>query len=169
MKTLAQILRLFSSILNPVTQGNNRLIIYAKALKSLGLDASPSDVAPDEVGCAETVCDIVIDALGQKAGISFTVSTNLLYKQLKASTKWTQVDQPLEGDIVISPSGYGNGNLSNGHTGIVGQIDNSSHDMSLIMSNSSATGTFEQNYTLGAWKARYAQLGGYPVAFFRKI
>jgi len=159
----------FASIINPVTQGNNRLILYAEALKCIGTDASPNDVAPDEVGCAETVSDILIYAFGTKVGISFTLSTNTLYKELLASKAFIQVDQPLEGDIIISPTGYGNGNLSNGHTGIVGQIDNTNRDNSIIMSNDSATGKFLENYTLGKWKARYKALGGYPVAFFRKI
>lgn len=166
---LASLLALFKSFLNPVTQGNNRLILYAEALKCLGKDASPNDVVPDEVGCAESVSDIIIDAFGIHAGIAFSVSTYLLYQELSASKGFTRVDVPLEGDIIISPTGFGNGTLPNGHVGIVGQINNTILDSSLIMSNTSATGLFTQNYTIGTWKARYQQIGGYPVVFFRKI
>lgn len=167
--SLKELLAKFSSIINPVTQGNNRLVLYDEALKCIGTDASPNDVAPDEVGCAETVSDLLIGAFGYNVGIAFTVSTNTLYKELLASRSFIQVDRPLEGDIIISPTGYGNGGLSNGHVGIMDTIDNTNFDNSLIMSNDSATGKFLQNYTLGRWKARYQQIGKYPVAFFRKL
>lgn len=162
MKTLKQLIALFKSIWSPVTQGNNRLILLAAAFKALGTDASPADVAPDELGCAETVYDILATAFPSNVGFSFTVSTSQLYRSLLASSKYMQIDQPLEGDIVISPTGYGNGNLSNGHVGIKGELDK-------IMSNSSDTGTFVENYTVETWRARYVAIGGYPMVFFRRI
>lgn len=160
-KSLRQLIALFKSPVSPVTQGNSRLILFATAVKALGTDASPHDVAPDEYGCAETVWD-VLDSTGLPNDIPFTVSTNQLYKGLLASKYFIKVDQPLEGDILISPTGYGNGNLSNGHVGIIGQLP-------AIMSNSSATGKFEENYTLDTWKARYVDIGGYPMAYFRRV
>lgn len=166
MRTL---LAFFKSFMNPVTQGNNRLTIYACTLTWLGKDASPNDVAPDEFGCAETAYDILRDALGSNVGIPFTVSTNALYRELHDSKAYVQVDQPLEGDVWISPTGYGNGNLSNGHVGIVGQVDNNDRGNTLIMSNDSNTGLFKQNYTIKTWKDRYVTLGGYPCYIFRKI
>lgn len=167
--TLAKLLSLFKSIFNPITQGNNRLLIYATALSYLGKDASPNDVAPDEYGCAETVYDILQDALGRNVGISFTVSTNALYNELRTSKAYVQTDQPLEGDIWISPTGLGNGNLPNGHVAIVGQVDNTTLGNTLLMSNNSATGNFLQNYTIQTWEDRYVTLGGYPCFIFRKI
>lgn len=152
-----------------VTKGNNRLTIYATALSFLGKDASPNDVAPDEYGCAETVYDILRAALGFNVGISFTVSTNSLYNELKASKAYIQTDQPLEGDIWISPTGFGSGALPNGHVAIVGRVDNNSADNTQLMSNDSATGNFMQNYTVSTWKKRYVDLGGYPCFIFRKI
>lgn len=134
--------------------------IYKAALAALGTDASPSDLAPDELGCAETVNAIVKKALGYEVG--GTLSTNLMYKALLTSSKFIKVDQALPGDIIISPTGYGNGKLSNGHVAIAGENDT-------IMSNSSATGTFESNYTQKTWDARYVTKGGYPKAFFRAI
>lgn len=167
--SLKQLLSLFKSWINPVTQGNNRLTIYACALTFLGKDASPNDVAPDEVGCAETAYDILLAALGKNVGISFTVSTNTLYNELRASKGYIKTDQPLEGDIWISPTGYGSGALPNGHVAIVGRVDNSNPENTQLMSNSSATGTFEQNYTVKTWKERYVTLGGYPCFIFRKL
>lgn len=162
MKTLKQLIALFKNAISPVTVGNNRLILFATAVKALGTDASPSDVAPDEVGCAETVYDILLRAFPFSVGFPFTVSTSQMYRGLTQSNRYIRIDSPLEGDIVISPTGYGNGGLSNGHVGIKGERD-------IIMSNSSDSGKFEENYTMDAWKARYAGLGGYPVCFFRRV
>ncbi len=162
MKTLKQLISLFKSIVSPVTQGNHRLILFAAAVKALHTDASPNDVAPDEYGCAETVYDILDTAFPLSVGFPFTVSTSQLYRALVSSNKFIKIETPLEGDIVISPTGYGNGGLTNGHVGIKGEGEK-------IMSNSSATGTFEENYTMETWKARYVGLGGYPMEFFRRV
>lgn len=134
--------------------------LYVGALACVGRDASPNDLAPDELGCAESVNAIHKKVFGFEIGGG--LSTNKLYKALKNSRLFVQVDRPLPGDVVISPTGYGNGNLSNGHVGIV------SNDK-MIMSNDSATGTFIENYSLESWKGRYVGQGGYPMLFFRRI
>lgn len=134
--------------------------LYLGALMSLGKDASPNDIVPDEYGCAESVNAIHHKVFGFDIGGD--VSTNKMYKVLKTSPLFLKVDQPLEGDIIISPTGYGNGRLPNGHVGIV------SKDR-IVMSNDSATGTFIENYTLDTWAARYVDQGGYPVCYFRRI
>lgn len=160
MFSLKYLISLFKSPISPVTKGNNRLILFAAAVKCIGTDASPNDIAPDELACAETINAIHKLAFGFEIG--GTVSTSQLYKALKSSKYFIQVDQPLEGDIVISPSGYGNGKLSNGHVAIKGELDK-------LMSNNSPTGTFEENYTMDTWKKRYVTLGGYPMLSFRRI
>ena len=104
--------------------------LYLTAISCLGIDASPNDVAPDEYGCAETVNAIHKKAFGFEIG--GTVSTSRMYEALKASRFFTRVDMPKTGDVIISPTGYGNGNLTNGHVGIVGQDQR-------VMSNSSAS------------------------------
>jgi peptidoglycan hydrolase-like protein with peptidoglycan-binding domain len=140
----------------------NRQKIYKTALSLIGKDASPNDLAPDEVGCADSVCSVLQKALGNEMGILYTVSTAQLYRELLASKEYMLVQVPKEGDILVSPTGLGNGNLSNGHTGIWGEGGK-------IMSNSSATGTFEQNFDDQHWKARYVALGGFPMVTFRKL
>jgi peptidoglycan hydrolase-like protein with peptidoglycan-binding domain len=140
----------------------NRRRIYRTALSFIGRDASPSDLAPDEVGCADSVSAVLQTALGSEMGIDYTISTALLYKELMASKAYTMVQTPQAGDILVSPTGLGNGGLSNGHTGIWGENG-------LIMSNSSATGNFMQNYNADTWKARYVALGGFPMCTFRKL
>lgn len=151
--------------LGPLTRARlnvltNREVLLICAQQHLGSDASPNDVAPDEYACAETVNDIHQYAFGFQIG--GTVSTALLYSALNVSKYFTRVDNPLPGDIIISPTGYGNGVLPNGHVGIVGPGNT-------IMSNTSANGKFLSNYTLSTWSVRYKQTGGYPVIFFRRV
>ncbi len=140
----------------------NQQKIYNTAFRFLGVDASPNDLAPDEVGCADTVSSILQAALGSNMAIDYTISTAQLYRELLTSKAYMLVQVPEPGDILVSPTGYGNGGLSNGHTGIWGRGGK-------IMSNSSATGKFEQNYDTEHWKARYVGLGGFPMFTFRKL
>lgn len=130
--------------------------IYQTAVSFLGRDASPSDYAPDEFGCAETVCSVL-----QAAGVQIPMftSTHMLYQHMMYSVAFQRIPTPIPGSIIISPTGQGNGKFPNGHTGICGENG-------LIMSNSSATGTFERNYNQETWKARYGTLGGFPIEYF---
>lgn len=134
--------------------------IYFEARSSLDNDVTPKDIVPDEYGCAEAVTAIVTKALGSFPEGS--ISTYQMYRSFLSSPNWIKVDVPLRGDIVISPTGYGNGKLSNGHVGICGMDGK-------IMSNSSADGLFKENYTIASWKDRYVTIGGYPVCYFRKV
>lgn len=144
---------------NQLISDDARLALLRTAVSLLGRDASPSDLAPDEYGCAETACDVMNDA---GVGIPVILSTYQLYQAMLARADFVKTDQPLPGDVIISPTGYGNGALPNGHVGFVG-------DGAVVMSNSSADGTFKQNYTVATWRARYQAVGGYPVFFFRRI
>jgi len=139
----------------------NSELIYKSTISFLGKDASPNDAAPDEYGCADSVCGVLFNALLYPQ-IKWTVSTSQLYGQLLTSRGYIQVQIPRRGDIIISPTGYGSGKLANGHTGICG-------DNGLIFSNTSAIGKFEQNYNTTTWKDRYVTLGNFPVYYFRKL
>ena len=138
---------------------SNRGQLYLAAIAAIGRDASPNDVAPDELGCAETVNAIHENAFGYQIGGD--VSTYRMYRALKRHPRFYEVETPLPGDVIISPTGYGNGSMV-GHVGIVGK-DN------IIMSNSSATGTWEENYTIDEWIERYKNQGGLPVKFYRRF
>jgi hypothetical protein len=140
---------------------SNRMKLYFTALQYLGTDVTPNDVIPDEYACADTVCTLLKKA-GVAGDVPYTPSTNLLYSYLERSKYFTRVDQPLPGDICLSPTGYGNGTRKNGHVGIVAEND-------YIMSNDSSSGRFERNYTLGWWKEVFAVKGGYPMLFYRRI
>ncbi len=148
-------------LLRQATQGKtNREKLFTTAVSCLGTDASPNDVAPDEYGCAETINEVHKKAFGFPIGGD--VSTYRMYAVLKSSPLFVKTDSPLAGDIIISPTGYGNGNLTNGHVGIIGEKGK-------ILSNSSFSGKFEQNYDLVTWNARYKKIGNYPVDYFRRV
>lgn len=153
----------FGPVTRPVFESKlftaNRDLFWQTAVSCLGTDASPNDVAPDEYGCADTVNCIHEKAFGYQIGGS--VSTHKLFQALENSDDWSRVDTPSYGDIIISPTGYGNAKIPNGHVGIIDKDGK-------IMSNSSATGNFERNYTMEAWRNRYQVQGGYPVIFFRR-
>lgn len=138
----------------------NRVKLYLSALSFLGKDASPLDEAPDELGCADSVSKVILNAFPNV--IKGSVSTAELFKQLNTSKEFSRTSQFKFGDVIISPTGSGTGGLSNGHVGICGEDET-------IMSNTSATGLWTSNYTVTSWVARYRKLGGFPIYFFRKL
>jgi hypothetical protein len=138
---------------------NNREKLYYAAKAALGTDASPNDLVPDEVGCVESIACIYRKCFGYGLGEEF--STYRLYQVLRNSSLWTIVTTPMRGDLVLSPTGYGNGSIP-GHTGILG-------DNNIIYSNDSATGLFSTKYHINDWQLRYQQRGNFPVLFFRRV
>ena len=147
----------------------NRIKLYETALACLGIDASPSDAAPDEFGCADTVNEIYRKAFGGHFYEGNHLSTYYLYKALRSSFLFREVHIPVPGDIVISPTGFGtrknpDGSLAipNGHVGYV-MTDGK------IASNDSRTGKFEINYTTNSWADRYVRRGGYFVKYYRRV
>lgn len=149
----------------PIYTMTKRELLYAKALASCGTDASPNDLAPDELGCAETVNEIHKGVFGDYISPRNILSTYQLYKDLQARPDFIVVEHPKPGDIVISPTGYGKGT---GHVGIVGENGT-------IMSNNSfkdsdgVRGIFDQNYTIDSWRRRFVERGNFPMRFFGKI
>lgn len=111
-----------------------------------------------EVGCAATVSEIF-----KRAGVplAYTPSTAQLYTELQDMTRFKRVNIPQAGDVIISPTGHGNGTVE-GHTGIVAFYG--------ILSNNSDNGLLQERWTfLADWIARYAGLGGLPVEFYRAL
>ena len=144
------------NLLNQPTDDGQRLFKYAQGF--LGKDASPLDKVPDEYGCAESVSTIVNKLFGDFPIITGTFS---LYTNLQSHPKFLQVSKPLPGDIILSPTGLGNGVLI-GHTGIIGADAD-------IMSNNSTTGLWDIHYTLDSWRQRYQMSGGMPIYLFRRV
>lgn len=127
---------------------------------SLGTDASPNDLAPDELGCAETVTTILKQVYPQMPIITGTYA---LYDYLQhPANGWEKIDSPQEGCIVISPTGLGKKG-THGHVGFV-LADN------VIASNSSwpnTLGKFLKNFTVDKWLSYFGGMS-YPVYYFKK-
>lgn len=143
---------------NLVTTQGQQIFTTAKSL--IGTDVSPNDLAPDELGCAETVSTLL-----NRAGFPMPIilSTSELWRFFSQSDVWVEVMSPLPGDVIISPTGQGGKNgITHGHTGIVGEGGR-------IMSNDSATGKFVSNYSIASWTVRYKIKGGYNTYYFRRI
>ena len=134
---------------------NKKLRLYRAALDTIGRDASPDDLANDVVGCAESVTTIMRPIFGNPV----ILGTATFYEYLRYSTYFYQVTIPETGDILVSPTGMGNGTIQ-GHTAIVGKNGT-------LLSNDSYTGKFMANYTLDTWKKRYVDQGNLPMFFFR--
>lgn len=144
----------------------DRKLIYESALRFIGKDASPNDLAPDEYGCADSVCGVLFGS-DVDPEIDWTISTAELERELYTSKGWMLIDmsQVQPGDVLVSATGTSsnpNTPIKNGHTGIAGPDRK-------IMSNNSYTGKFEQNYNFDQWMKRYVEEGGYKMKFFRKI
>lgn len=123
----------------------------------LGTDASPNDVAPDELGCAETVTALLQKIYPETPIITGTYT---LYEYLNNSPKYQKINEPEPEAIIISPTGMGNLG-TNGHVGIF-------MEDGLIASNDSRTGKFLQNYTFETWKSYYGKRG-YPTFLFKRV
>lgn len=132
------------------------------ALAKEGTDFTPDYPVSDEVSCALAVTTILKEA---NPTIPIITGTWTLDDFLAKSSKFERVSEPVgdpkAGDIVISPTGYGNGNFP-GHVGIY--IDKFN-----IMSNNSNTGLWETNYTRESWRNRYFYKGGFPIRLYRYV
>ena len=160
-------LKILEDILKWIMYGdltNPNVLFYQMARTFLGRDASPSDEAPDELGCVDTVEEIYQALFGVYIAGHKTLSTTVLYKKLNASPLWERTATPEEGSIIISPSGYSTKGYTHGHVGIVGENN-------IIMSNSSFPpnkGMFLENFTVDSWKRYYRAALGFPVYYFRR-
>lgn len=152
-----------------VTTLTNRELFFKVAQGFVGRDASPSDVAPDEYGCMETIDNIHKAAFGTYIDLfrySVQISTYRGYSDLKNSPLFKEIkeEEALPGDLCIFPSGYGRSKspIQNGHILMVGENKT-------LYSNDSPTGKFIQNYTFETARQRWVVKGGYPMKFYRRV
>lgn len=133
-------------------------LVYEVSVASLGVDISPKDMAPDTLGCAESVSHILKSVFPD---FPVLVSTVDLANHLFKDPRFKGTLQYKPGVIIVSPTGTGNGTLR-GHTGIF-------HEGSVIASNTSKTGLWEENYTLSSWVDYYRIKGGLKIYFFEPV
>lgn len=139
--------------------------LYDEAKKALGEDLTK--IAPDMLGCAESVSRIIQRAVPDLNFPTLT-STTQLYNHFEKSPSFKQVDTPVYADIILAPTGFGNGKVSNGHVGIVGKF--TAYDGTpWVMSNTSDSGFWEANMTVGSFTRYYQGRGGYPILFYRLV
>lgn len=145
---------------NPPSMTNAEKVV-ASAKKFLGQNLSVGTGVPSYVACAISVNKVVTDSLGEPAGGG--ASTLALYQALLKNPKWKEVNMPLPGSILVSPTGYGtNETYPHGHTGIVGNFG--------ICSNDSASGLWLENYAdYNVWKAQFEITEGYPTFIFAPV
>lgn len=112
-------------------------LLYEAAFSALGQDISPSDTAPDERGCAESISKVI-----QKVYPAFPthISTIALKKELDKSPNFREVDKPTYGCVAVFPTR----GTRIGHTGIWGK-------KGWVMSNTSGDGIWRANYTSFGW------------------
>lgn len=133
-------------------------IIYKTAKETIGKDASPKDLAVDGLGCAESVSTLLRGIIKDFPIVTGTWS---LFDVLRKRKDFVEVKDIQPGDIILCVTGMGNGKMP-GHAGIYGEND-------VIMSNSSATGLWSENYTTATWKKRYVTAGGFKIFLYRYI
>ena len=140
-----------------VADSNSRQeALYLIAKKTIGKDASPLDLANDELGCAESV-SVLISKI-----IKFPIITGTwtMLERFKKDPLFDEVNHSLgRGTIIIAATGTGNGKIR-GHVGILANNDN-------IMAANSADGIWKQFYTLNSWNKRWRDLGGFQAHYFK--
>ena len=132
--------------------------LYQAALRHLGIDASPRDAAPDELGCAETVSTFISTVV---PGFPIVTGTYTLWKVLEGHPRFVRIAGPIPGAVMISPTGTQHrlSPIRNGHVAICGMGG-------VVMSNSSASGRFEENFTQRSWQEYYGR-AGFPTYYYK--
>lgn len=147
-------LNLLKKIVNYLLQKTTLIDVVTQRL---GTDVSPEDLAKDEVGCAESVTNLLKILYPETPIITGTYT---LYDYLKKSDKWIRVTVPTPECVIICPTQEGK--PFPGHVGIFME------DMT-IASNDSATGRFLKNYTLDVWRERWVDRGDYQIFMFKHV
>lgn len=153
------LLKSVPSIPTPPPTTSNRDKLHSVALASINTDASPRDLADDELACAESVSNLI-----KKVYPEFPIflSTALLKTELMRNPHFKSTLTPSPGCVIISPTGEGNATMPHGHTGIM-------TDDQFVISNDSSSGLMKKNYTLTSWVNRYRKQGGYHVYLFEPL
>lgn len=165
LKFFVKIFGNLTAIFSEKRMPTKRELLHQMALSFCGTDASPNDLAPDELACAESVDNIHFKLFRDHICVNY-LSTYWMYKALKERPDFERIAEKdvLPGDIIISPTQGTN----IGHVGILGENG-------IIMSNNSfkdsngVKGIFDENYTLAAWKRYFFDRKGLGLHYFRKI
>jgi hypothetical protein len=161
---LEKLIKLYRSLIELYLTKKNMETLSQIAIRKIGTDASPENLAPQTLACAETVTTLLREYFAQK-GVDFPIMTGTyefgMYME-KHTELFEKVFEPQANDICCCMTGTNSRPdlLPNGHTGIY--INDND-----IVSNASKTGTLEQNYTRLSWRQLFYYYGGYSINLFR--
>lgn len=141
--------------------------LYDVIKSSLDTHMTLNNSVPPRVGCAEAV-SAVLRAAGIAVPAQGIAGTSaLLVYCLQHPELFEEISSPEQAALLISASGSGNGNLSNGHTGFFGAFGIAFPDDWGICSNDSQTGLFLELWNWSRWQKYYSQYGGMRPRIFR--
>lgn len=137
---------------------NNEIVLnFVKA--NLGKDFNNNY---NELGCAQSINNIFLACLGYEVGGGPSTAAMLKAVVVNPNFQEVSTSESRAGDIILSATGTGNGNLAHGHVGILGENG-------VIYSNDSSKDQFLANYTAERWKNYFTIKGGFPPRYFRAI
>jgi len=143
----------------PVVEPTAREILYKVSVDSLGKEMSPQDLADDEVACVESLEGVIKKAFGFYVGGKTPIlATWIFLDALRKDDRFEEVSKGQPGDIILCPTGSGNGRIR-GHVGILGNHN--------IMSNNSYTSLWDASFTHETWYQRYEVRGDLDTHIFR--
>lgn len=131
-----------------------QIAIYARLVENTDL----SFVAPDELGCAESVTRL-INYLEPTLGLPVVTGTWTLDQALKRNTHFFPIQKMFvrDGCIIIAVTGEG---IGNGHVGIlVGDR---------VYSNNSNTGRWDKHFTHDGFR-NYFIKRGFPIKYYLPV
>lgn len=131
-------------------------------MSRIGTDASPHDLAPDELGCAETITTVRREYDGTTPIMIGTWSAYVYLEH--PANGWERIKEPEPECLILSPTGLGKKG-KHGHIGVCilvnGQL--------VVISNDSRTGKFIQNFTPMSWLQYFGSKDmGFPTFYYRK-
>jgi hypothetical protein len=136
--------------------------VFRAMLEQVNVFNSSSGPDHGNLACCWTVRHIVLNALNR--AITQTDGTAEFGDELKRCFhQGSDEAQVLHGGIIISPTQNTPHGRNIGHVGLLGE---GTGDARLVYSNSSADAKFEQNFTVGKWKARYKDTKHLDVLFY---
>ena len=133
---------------------SKQISVYARLVKGVDL----SFIAPDELGCAESVTRM-LSFIAPQLGVPVITGTWTLDQHLKKNPKFLTIPRSMvkDGCIIIAVTGEGSGA---GHVGIVVG--------SVVYSNNSYTGKWDAHISHEAFRWSYGKRG-FPIKYYLPI
>jgi len=134
--------------------------LYQAAYDNLGKHCTMDDSVPEVIGCGEAVSylvNLVAPGLLPHKGIAGTAEW---VSFMQNSPRFTKLNEPSVGSIMVFATGTGNGNIR-GHIFVVGKFH--------LLSNNSGNGLLGDQWTMTTALAHYRDFGGLQPHYFNLI